>query len=299
MDTNNYGDGLEQQIYVIPGHYRNKYEGGETEGGIPKLDVIRVYGPDPKKEGFWICDDGKSRTDSNILDNYQLMDLAPSKESASNNSHLFADFETIEPPKKKQHQPTVQPTVQPTIEAITPAEVAETFKLFPEQEPINVDVAIIEKLNILTYNDSIIEKYGDTVLCKPIKNIGICFDIPFMYDLDNLRKTVTMLNLDEKVISEYLTNRVLDVVDIKSLLNREIINMLTDINYSLKTEKESISEHQQEPQSENKPEYMPEPYIQEPYPKIQIEPENQPQQEISPELSEGIENIGKYLAKYF
>lgn len=278
MENNSYGDGIEHQIYVVPGHYRNKYENSETEGGIPKLEVIRVYGPDPKREGFWICDDGKPRTDSNILDNYQLMDVVSSKENVANNSHLFYDFEPIEPPKKKQ---------TPKI-TLVGAEVTEVFKLFPEQEStevidvskifpniqpinINIDVAIIEKLNILTYNDSIVEKYGDVSLCKPVKNIEICFDIPFMYDLENLRKTVTMLNLDEKVISEYLTNRVLEVVDIKTLLNREITNMLTDINYSLKTEK--VQEFKKESQPEHK-------------------------EEIAPELSNGIENIDKYLSNY-
>lgn len=295
MENNSYGDGIEHQIYVVPGHYRNKYENSETEGGISKLDVIRVYGPDPKREGFWICDDGKPRTDSNILDNYQLMDVVSSKENVANNSHLFFDFEPIEPPKKKQTHKI----------ALVGTEATEAFKLFPEQESaslknvfdgaevidvskifpniqpinINIDVAIIEKLNILTYNDSIVEKYGDVSLCKPVKNIEICFDIPFMYDLENLCKTVTMLNLDEKVISEYLTNRVLEVVDIKTLLNREITNMLTDMNYSLKTEK--VQEFKKESQPELREEHQPE-----------------LKEEIAPELSNGIENIDKYLSNY-
>lgn len=287
MENNSYGDGIEHQIYVVPGHYRNKYENSETEGGISKLDVIRVYGPDPKREGFWICDDGKPRTDSNILDNYQLMDVVSSKENVANNSHLFFDFEPIEPPKKKQTHKI----------ALVGTEATEAFKLFPEQESASlknvfdgaevIDVAIIEKLNILTYNDSIVEKYGDVSLCKPVKNIEICFDIPFMYDLENLRKTVTMLNLDEKVISEYLTNRVLEVVDIKTLLNREITNMLTDINYSLKTEK--VQEFKKESQPELKEEHQPE-----------LKEEHQPElkKEITPELSNGIENIDKYLSNY-
>lgn len=300
------------QLYVVPGHYKNKYEVSEIDGGITKLDVIRVFGPDPKHEGMWLCDDGKSRTDSNILDNYELMNLAPSKEQMSEKSHLFRDFEEVVPPKQKPSQKIYTEKIPENLfkndETINPEDIN-----FPSVSiPIlgSLEIAVIEKLNIEKYNADILDKFGDESLCKKPRNIQIILDIPFMYDLDSLRSTVKMLNLDEKTISDYLTKNMIDIVDIPSLLNNEIKNMLRDINYG-NEQKTEIREYQVihensnnsiKPQKTNTEEsseiFLQEEVVMEINKNSETTKEAVVQKDLAPELTSGIEGIDKFLESY-
>ena len=277
--------------FVVIGHYRNNADTEPIDGSIPSVDILRVLGPDPKKEGFWICDGGISRRETYILENYSLIPTEEQKKPIKN--HLFKDFENLKNPEIIH---TNYDNIPQNIE-VSNVQQINKYTNPVIINPINVDIEIIEKLNIETYNKYIFDKYGDSSQFKKVRNIKLEFSVPFMYDIVNLRNTIKMLNLDEKEISNYLTEKVLESVDIKSLLSMEIRNMLTDINYDLNQSEVIIPEviipEVIIPEVVKEPEII--------IPEVVKEPEviiPEVVTENSKKLNEGLLTISKYLSNY-
>lgn len=220
---------------ITPGHYKEKFS--NTENPV----IIKIVGPDPNSEGKYLSIEGKSYSESNLLENYIPLLTAPSeerfKQSVNKSKKLFGDFkpitqenakivETIEKHDKYDYVDTYEED-QDLKEIIKEAKMVQTPSSREVQEPEHEYKNILEKLNLTTINKQSQEKFGIPAT-KEKQTISLNLEIDLNYDIDKIKQTINILELDSKKVAEYLISTIKHNTDILKLVGNEISKILTN-----------------------------------------------------------------------
>lgn len=195
---------------ITVGHYQSK-----NSLNSDKADIIRIIGEDSTREGYWKTQDGKTIPGYDILENWIKLDTHSTKEGKKlppinifdglgDNSEIEEEFE----------QPTIH-KVQPPIfeqelkfqEQLRQQNVSPIIQEQIIQEQVPFDISILEKINIDNLNKKAYDAYGiENKFKKPI--IEIILPIVFNYDIDKLKQTIELLELDENIILDFLVKEI-------------------------------------------------------------------------------------------
>jgi hypothetical protein len=219
---------------LIPGHYKEKFS--NTENPV----IIKIVGPDPNNEGKYLSIEGKTYSESNLVENYIPLVTAPTeesfKQSLNKSKRLFGDFkpiteenakifETIENHDKYDYVDNYQGP--PVTETILETKIVQTPSFKETQEPEHEYKNILEKLNLTTINKQSQEKFGIPAT-KEKQTISLNLEIDLNYDIDKIKQTINILELDNKKVAEYLLSTIKLNTDILKLVGNEISKILTN-----------------------------------------------------------------------
>jgi len=252
-------------IIITKGHYQSK-DSLTSE----KPDIIRILGPDSKKDGYWITQDGKSIPAYEIENNWiKLYTSASKTETKLPPLNIFegigenSDYEEIQEIQEKEVNFI-------NSEASIKHKIEEN-KIIIKQIPF--DITIIEKINIDFLNKKAFDTLG--IESKIKKQI---LPIEFNYDIKKLRQTIELLSLNENIIIDFLIDNI-SIIEIKKLLKerlkKNLFEKIIEINEIIKIEPEKVEE------------------------KIYIEPEKVEKEIIiNNKIEEGISEIEQYLKTF-
>lgn len=235
-------------IIIIPGHYQTK-----SSLGSDKLEIIRVLGPDPTRDGYWLIADEsqankkKSISEHTLSEEYVLLDTAYSadvvKKSPPKNIFAGLDDETDEP------EIAIKPTQQlsGTILTANGSISSDTTMplINPQQHGIKQDnflSSFVDKINIVKLNEKNLAKKGEKKYPDSYV-LPLTINLEHIYDLSKLKSLIEFLDLDEDEISDYLVNLILqeNLSDIKSAIKNQILNSKENlINISKSVDKPKI-----------------------------------------------------------
>lgn len=226
---------MNSRIPVRPGHYQLKSTIGQD---VEK--IIRIIGLDPEDPLIWIAMDGEKFTDHDLQTKYvPYHAIAYNGDKQTNTNHTKSKiFQGL----KNSDEITI-PNTPPTVIRNEATQLSmfqeETLKL--EQKPINnntpnpvktsLEEEILSKCLIVNINKDNFEKHGIETEVKPaFLNIDFNVDIP--YDIERLKKTSKLLDLDVKKISQVLTNHILQY-DIRNLIEYKVRMLLLEDDYDV------------------------------------------------------------------
>lgn len=215
---------------VLPGHYCSR----ETLKSEVK-EIIRVIGPDRRRTGYWITQDGKSLHESMILDSYVALDTKANTDKSKKDSIMRglkpvtlqeeteSDSDENEEQVEEEHAPY---SVIP--DHLIPPEQKKTNQIKTELPKVNHKPVVvedkfdetrklIEKASIENLNKNYREKYG-TQPYKPI-NIRIPFDIQIGYELNKLAQICELFDINIREVAELIYQNI-------TLPKQEIINVI-------------------------------------------------------------------------
>lgn len=213
---------------VLPGHYCSR----ETLKSEVK-EIIRVIGPDRRRTGYWITQDGKSLHESMILDSYVALDTKANIDKSRKDSIMKGlkpvtlqeetDSADDEEQVVEEHAPysTIPEHLIPPEQKKTNQEKTELPKV--NHKPVVVEDKfyetrkLIEKASIENLNKNYQEKYG-TQPYKPI-NIQIPFDIQIGYELNKLAQICELFDINTSEVAELIYQNII-------LPKQEIINVI-------------------------------------------------------------------------
>ncbi len=220
---------------IIPGHYQSK-----DSFNSEKPDIMRLLGPDKNKEGYWINQDKKSIPEYELTENWILLDTSSNKEGKKLPPiNIFAGIGDVDDNETFFNSELNPPIAEDSSLKFT--KINEELTIEPKREKtkklseeilkkveIPFDISIIEKINIDNLNKIAFDKFGiDKKFRKPIINVNL--PIEFNYDINKLRQTIDLLELDENIIINFLIEQ-LDLNSIKPLLKSKIKEYLIKEN---------------------------------------------------------------------
>jgi len=240
-----------------------------------KPDIIRILGPDSKKEGYWITQDAKSiptyELENNWIKLYTSASKIETKPFPKNLLEGIGESSDIEEKLSDYDSQMVE-----FEEKIKKQDIVQ-IKII-EEKIIPFEISIIKKINIDNLNKKTFDDLGiDNKIKKPI--IDIELPIEFNYDIEKLRQTIELLSLNENIILEYLINEI-SIIDIKLLLKEKLRQKLFE--NIIKTV-DNINNIKTEP-------IIKEIYVS-PEPEIIVDKKSI----VNNEIEEGISEIQKYL----
>lgn len=184
--------------FVIPGHYKHRDSPEIGENPESNIEIIRVLGEDPNKSDYFLLQDGRSLSEHNILDNYIPIQTAQTEKDKPNKlpNNLLKGIGEIE------------------VEKLTEKNIVEERKPFSS----NIEKEYLSKQNkakeVLTPNTDLVslntpeEEFTLQILKKLKQNqtstLQVTVNLEMPYDLNKLRESIELLNLDQKMISSYI-----------------------------------------------------------------------------------------------
>ena len=210
---------------VLPGHYCSK----ETIKSEVK-EIIRVIGPDRRRNGYWITQDGKSLHESMILDSYVALDTKANIDKSKKDSIMRGlkpvtlqeemesdDMEEMES-NEEEHAPySAIPAHLIPPEQKKPNQEKTELSKFNHNDKFDETRKLIEKASIANLNKNYQEKYG-TQPYKPI-NIRIPFDIQIGYELNKLAQICELFDINTREVAELIYQNII-------FPKQEIINVI-------------------------------------------------------------------------
>jgi hypothetical protein len=205
-------------MIIRTGHYQTK-----ASLGSDKPDIIRILGVDKEKTDAWKTADGRSIPSYIIEEDYVFLDTRPSAKAPQNipPKSIFSDFKPIE-------ESAVIPVIAVDSSNLLPnnPEIKHsglnTFPIEENQIQINFDIAVLDKINIDVLNQKYFERHGVNKYVKPTLNITVPLTLD--YDIQKLKSTIELLDLDENVVFNYLVNNL--SVDINQLIKTQLMILL-------------------------------------------------------------------------
>lgn len=215
---------------VLPGHYCSR----ETLKSEVK-EIIRVIGPDRRRTGYWITQDGKSLHESMILDSYVALDTKANTDKSRKDS-IMKGLKPIT--LQEETESESDEDEEQVVEEHAPYSTIPAHLIPPEQKKVNQEKTelpkvnhkpiivedkfdetrkLIEKASIENLNKNYQEKYG-TQPYKPI-NIRIPFDIQIGYELNKLAQICELFDINTREVAELIYQNII-------LPKQEIINVI-------------------------------------------------------------------------
>lgn len=281
---------MDNQIIIELGHYQEK-----STIGSDKANIIKIIGPVPNKDGYWLTLDNQKIPEYILIENYVRLDIAPTqKGNKKPNKKLFMGFEPVKEQNQNTNTQNVQDNSQIIVQSpsskenqekiITSVPDGPTFKqeeIIKEHEYKN----ILDKLNYTYINKQHIDKFG-IPKTKDNEKISITLDINFPFDLEKVKQTSKLLELDFKKVSEYLLSTI-TINNINKLIEEKLINLLET------TEPTEVIKPPIESKTEINSEIITVPIIE-----PEIEPEIESKTEVNIVLEEKISEIDKFLSNF-
>jgi hypothetical protein len=195
---------------IRPGHYRLK---STLDSDTAK--IIRIMGQDPQNPNFWLTIEGERYSDYDIQSGWVFI----------NTSH------TESVPEKQNMQKVFKGlgTSQETSDVIpAPSLPSEHSIITHHREPVKktIEEEILTKCHIDTINKENFDKHGIETKLRS-KSIDIDFSLEIPYDIDRLKKTVKLLDLDVKRIAKFLTTQILQL-DISQIIEYSVCKLLLE-----------------------------------------------------------------------
>lgn len=275
---------------VIPGHYCSK----DTINSKVK-NIIRIIGPNNKRQGYWFDDSGRQYNENILLDDYVLLDTKThqpgqsfSKAQVRKRKDIMGDFKPVKINEDLEDDYDTAPYSRKLPEHLNPNSNPNPVnnhqtEVVIEQKPVDPlaeTKKLIEKASIESLNKNYEKKYGTTYYRAEVITVPIQIEIP--YELNKLSQICELFELDTKEVAQIIFNNIrLPEEVILSIILDKINNPNT---YEQIRNQQPIQ--QQVQQSIQKPESK----LKQPEPK-------QIQQNES--LTEGISEIDDYLKNMF
>ena len=224
-DSNNSNNNSKMDI-IIPGHYQTK-----ASLNSEKPDIIRVLGPDLKREDYWLTQDGKSIPGYALSEDFILLDTAPSESfkpkrppqsifaglgEASEINNKIADDDIFQEIDTAQIKPAHKNEL-----VSKPIEI----KIQEENPKEKLILDILAKLDIDALNQKYYEKYQVTKYKKPVLNFQIPVELNF--EIEKLKNAIELLDIDKSDLIDVLVNQVMDEIEL-SLLD-DLKSRLSDL----------------------------------------------------------------------
>lgn len=209
-------------IIIEKGHYQEK-----SSLNSDKSIIIRILGPDINKEGYWVTADGNSIPEYIIQENYVLLDTSPteSKQNKIKNKNIFKDFDKIKKPN--DFNDGINENLSSIETLNTTKNIQPIIDKFIQQTTIeqnfNFDTELIEKLNIDKLNKLNFEKFGENKFNK--QKIKFEIELEFNYDINKIKQTCELLDLDILSITKYLVSKTNK--DFERIIEEKISEYLT------------------------------------------------------------------------
>lgn len=231
---------MDNQIIIELGHYQEK-----STLGSDKANIIKIIGPVPDRDGYWLTLDNQKIPEYILIENYVRLDISPTqKGNKKPNKKLFMGFEPVKEQNQNQNQnknknqnlntQNVQDNSQIIVKSPSSRENQEQIitsvpngPTFKQEEIISKEHEyknILDKLNYTYINKQHIDKFG-IPKTKDTEKISITLDIEFPFDLEKVKQTSKLLELDFKKVSEYLLSTI-TINNINKLIEEKIINLL-------------------------------------------------------------------------
>lgn len=222
------------QIIIKPGHFQLK-----TSIGSDTAEIIRVLGPDKNREGYWITQDGHSIPEYIIAESYVALDTVATMKDANKKvpQSIFAGLDQISNQEETEQEDFTQNfdihvPLKPSKELkakLVPVEknYSPFIKGDINEEEIkpSFDITVLEKISIDNLNQKSFEMHGIEKYKKPIINIQI--PIELNYDLNKLKQTIDLLELDTNEILTYIIKNI-EIKPILNSLKTELEKLLSD-----------------------------------------------------------------------
>lgn len=220
---------------IIPGHYcENNTLNAEVK------NIIRIIGPDKKKDGYWLTQDGKSLHESIILDNYTLLDTRPTDKPNIRKKNIMAGFRPIKRKEdfdEKYNEDSFEskPVIQnveskpkeekPIINETISKPVIQTVENKPKEEKPDKFKTLnflLSKSHIDNLNKNYMEKYGTEPYKPTIIEIPLKIEVP--YDFDKLSQICELFDISINDVAELIYQ---SINLPKHVILSDIINHLT------------------------------------------------------------------------
>jgi hypothetical protein len=222
---------LKMETIIKIGHYQSK-----DSFNSERPNIIRVLGPDPNKDDYWITQDNKTIPTYELENNWILLYTATSKEPLKQAPlNIFEGIGENSDYQEKEIKEEFNYEESNLNISRSPAfkEAVLTVKTIP------FDIQLLEKINIDNLNKKAFDLLGiENKFKKPIINIEL--PIIINYDIEKLRQTIDLLGLDEKTIINYLINEI-SINNIRPFIEQQLKEKLLK-----KEEKIELSQIQQE-----------------------------------------------------
>lgn len=216
-------------IIIQLGHYQTK-----SSLGSERAEIVKIIGENKQRPGYWLTIDGESIPEYILVENYVPIVTSHSPEKQKQlPASLFeglseiSDTDIIEDKNSDKIPPQVftkaqgnnLEEVQKSIEQNIPIQPKTVIK----EVPINFDKSILDKLNIDKINKSHSAQFGELKYHEKPK-VTINLPIEFNYDLNKLKSTIALLELDTHDILNYLVSEI-SVDDIRRELKQQLFNI--------------------------------------------------------------------------
>lgn len=216
-------------IIIQLGHYQTK-----SSIGSERAEIVKIIGENKQRPGYWLTIDGESIPEYILVENYVPIVTSHSPEKQKQlPASLFeglseiSDTDIIEDKNSDKIPPQVftkaqgnnLEEVQKSIEQNIPIQPKTVIK----EVPINFDKSILDKLNIDKINKSHSAQFGELKYHEKPK-VTINLPIEFNYDLNKLKSTIALLELDTHDILNYLVSEI-SVDDIRRELKQQLFNI--------------------------------------------------------------------------
>ena len=225
--------------FVLPGWYKYKHTSDET------IQTIRVLGEGEKPNYFKLMD-GKEIHESEILNNWIYMPTSPDEISKSESFQL-GDLTniTIENNFIENENENENNFIEIENEIIVNKNIEKNIqkdKIISTEE-----IFVNELLNQISVNKDI-ENFGE----KQFKNNFIIpIEFNFNYDLNKLKKILSIINTNDKKINLFVEKIISnDINSIKKIINESVKNFL------LNNENENEKQNQNQIQINNTKNYL-------------------------------------------
>ena len=210
---------------ITLGHYQSK-DSLRSE----KPDIIRILGPDQKRDGYWLTQDNKSIPSYELENNWiKIYTASSEKQTIKAPIDIFAgigEFSEVLENEVNYEQQIENPSNKESIITYSEKQIQKQIQKPIQKTEVKIpfDISIIEKINIDTLNKKAFDSLGiENKYKKPIINIEL--PITFNYDIDKLKQTIELLELNENIIVDYLVSEI-SINNIQPLIKQELKKLL-------------------------------------------------------------------------
>ena len=204
--------------FVIPGHYKHKDSPEIGENSESNIEIIRVLGEDPNKSDYFLLQDGRSLSEHNILDNYVPIQTAQTEKDKPNKlpNNLLAGIGETE------------------AEILTEKVVTEERKPFSsniEKEYLS-EIDKPSTIKNISLHNTPEEEFTIQILKKlkqqSTEKLVVTVNLEIPYDLNKLRESIELLNLDKRMISTHILHG-LNLFDVlENSVRQSLVNKIDE-----------------------------------------------------------------------
>jgi hypothetical protein len=261
----------EPVVLIVAGHYRMKSHGGEES-----KEIVRVLGPSPNRKGHWKTMEGRDMSEYELIENWEPLVTAVNQNQPTTNRLMMgllpiADAErlargeaaNVEPEIEEEHVlPVIRTQSQPIYPVLDESRFLDMVKepdgnkkhklTIEENAPHAQQLPqTIENSFIASIFKKLIETTSDD-----IEPITVTFELPLPFDVERLKESMSLLDLDANEVVKHVVDRLLQKSRINNAISANLHQLLTEPKRG-KSAKQLLNELRQEKPKEREIPYVP------------------------------------------